>query len=62
MFLGHHQLQTNINPPLPDNFTLIASKTSLGSITILISVINSRDTNKLVLDLKGKDVQSVGMK
>ena len=55
-------MQTNINPPLPDNFTLIASKTTLGSITILISVTNARNSNKLVLDLKGKDLQSGSMK
>ena len=55
-------MQTNINPPLPDNFTLIASKTTLGSITVLISVINARNSNKLVLDLKGKDLQSGSMK
>ena len=47
LFEGEDQLEVKVTPSLPPEFTIIASKSSIGSISVLVSSIHSNSTNNI---------------
>ena len=57
LFEGEDQLEVKVTPSLPPEFTIIASKSSIGSLSVLVSSIYSNITGNVHVLIEFKEVE-----
>ena len=57
LFEGEDQLEVKVTPSLPPEFTIIASKSSIGSLSVLVSSIHSNITENIHGLIEFKEVE-----